>query len=76
MFFINNDIKIEIDTLEILKKEYISNSITTPMVYDLDNKNNIQSLGCVVNSVLLTTKNLINLKYILIVEFINLCNYL
>ena len=70
-WIINNDVKIEIDTLEILKKEYIPNSITTPMVYDLDNKNNIQSLGCKVNSVLLTTKNLKNLNNINKIDYIS-----
>ena len=70
-WIVNNDIKIEIDTLEILKKEYISNSITTPMVYDLDNKNNIQSLGCTVNSLLLTTKNLKNLNNFNKIDYIS-----
>ena len=70
-WIINNDIEIEIDTLEILKKEYIPNSITTPMVYDLNNKNNIQSLGCTVNSLLLTTKNLKNLNNSNKIDFIS-----
>jgi len=35
-WIINNDVEIEVNTLDILKKEYIPNSITTPMVYDLN----------------------------------------
>ena len=62
---------IELNTLDILKKEYIPNSITTPMVYDLNNKNNIQSLGCTVNSLLLTTKNLKNLNSFNKIDYIS-----
>ena len=70
-WIINNDVEIEVKTLDILKKEYIPNSITTPMVYDLNNKNNIQSLGCTVNSLLLTTKNLKNLNNFNKIDYIS-----
>ena len=70
-WIINNDVEIEVNTLDILKKEYIPNSITTPMVYDLNNKNNIQSLGCTVNSLLLTTKNLKNLNNFNKIDYIS-----
>ena len=41
------------------------------MVYDLNNKNNIQSLGCTVNSLLLTTKNLKNLNNFNKIDYIS-----
>ena len=55
---INNDIEIEKNTLNILIKEYEQNTIVTPMVYDLNNKNEIQSLGCTINPYFLTTNNI------------------
>lgn len=59
---INNDIEIESNTLQLLKEQYISNSITTPMVYDLNRKDKIQSLGCKINSYFLTTRNIISIS--------------
>jgi hypothetical protein len=61
-WIINNDIEIESNTLQLLKEQYVSNSITTPMVYDLNNNNKIQSLGCKINSYFLTTKNIISVS--------------
>ena len=55
---INNDIKIEKNTLNILIKEYEENTIVTPMVYNLNNKDEIQSLGCTINPYFFTTKNI------------------
>ncbi len=55
---INNDIDVESNTLELLKEQYLSNSITSPMVYDFDNRDKIQSLGCKVDSYFLTTRNI------------------
>ena len=63
---VNNDIDIESNTLKLLKEQYVSNSITSPMVYDFDNRDKIQSLGCKMDSYFLTTKNItsINVHFI------------
>jgi len=59
---INNDIDVESNTLELLKEQYLSNSITSPMVYDFDNRDKIQSLGCKVDSYFLTTRNITSIN--------------
>lgn len=59
---VNNDIDIEPNTLKLLKEQYVSNSITSPMVYDFDNRDKIQSLGCKIDSYFLTTKNITSIN--------------
>ena len=70
-WIINNDVEIELNTLDIFEKEYIPNSITTPMVYDLNNKNNIQSLGVHSKFTIITTKNLKNLNNFNKIDYIS-----
>ena len=59
---INNDIEVEFNTLEILKDQYVNNSIITPSVYDLNNRDRVQSLGCKIDPYFLTTKNIISIR--------------
>ena len=59
---INNDIEVEFNTLEILKDQYVNNSIITPSVYDLNNRDRVQSLGCKIDPCFLTTKNIISIR--------------
>ena len=59
---VNNDIEVEFNTLEILKEQYTTNSIITPVVYDLNNKHRIQSLGCKIDPYFLTTKNITSIR--------------
>lgn len=59
---INNDIEVEFNTLEILKDQYVNNSIITPIVCNLNNRDRVQSLGCKIDPYFLTTKNIISIK--------------
>lgn len=61
-WIINNDIEIEPNTLKTLIDDYESNSIVSPIVYDLNEKDKIQSLGCVLNPYFLTTKNITSIS--------------
>ena len=59
---INNDIEVEFDTLKVLKEQYENNSIITPVVYNLDNRDSVQSLGCKIDPYFLTTKNITTIR--------------
>ena len=59
---INNDIEVEFNTLEILKDQYVNNSIITPIVCNLNNRDRVQSLGCKIDPCFLTTKNIISIR--------------
>tara|TARA_Y100000590_G_C15680300_1_gene999546 strand:+ start:1225 stop:2016 length:792 start_codon:yes stop_codon:yes gene_type:complete len=59
-FILNSDIILHNHCIENLIKNYTLNSIITPAIYDYNNQLNIQSLGCTLNKIFLTTKNIVD----------------
>ena len=69
LFLLNNDTVIETECLKELIDNYKSNTIVSPVIYDYENKKNVQSYGGKLNKYLLTTSNIkiydpLNINYL------------
>ena len=69
LFLLNNDTVIDHRCLKELIDNYQSNTITSPVIYSYENKNNVHSYGGKLNKYLLTTSNMkvydpINISYL------------
>ncbi len=57
-WILNNDVKIDEDSLSNLIDAYSMNSIISPAIYDYDDNSKVLSLGGLLNPYFLTTKNI------------------